>query len=457
MGIPAVNTAPMSRFLRSPALPLHRHAFARGFSLLELMIALALGLLLSAGILTLFSSTSQTNKLQNGLARLQENGRFAVTRMEGDLRMAGGQFCNNMSGSGGSGSAPMMARRMPGVFAANLAFPDSGPGASGISLDEMNSVDAAGYPSADPAAGAWLMSPRYFIQGYSCPTDTDCTTGLPDLIPDQGLAAGNRVPASDVLTVRYVRGSGWPVQAVAGVPAACASGDAITLAPQTGDDPLNLAAGELALVTDCQNASVLPVAGVAGNVVTLGALLSGQSAHCSGTGDRDNRLFNFSRDFVTVSYFLQFMEDDNPDAQPNSGAARRLLPVLMRRENGVAQELVRGVDLLRFRFGVQQADGGTQFLNAAEVDAGTSCPEKPEGLAATEPGCLWRAVSVIEARLLVNTVDEVFSLDDSSRTYHFDGTEEATTPTTTLPSGLRAGSMLRREFVAYASNRNYNF
>ena len=49
------------------------------------------------------------------------------------------------------------------------------------------------------------------------------------------------------------------------------------------------------------------------------------------------------------------------------------------------------------------------------------------------------------------------NLDTISRKYNFLGIEYATTDATLLPSGLKAGSMLRREFIAYVSNRNYNF
>jgi len=71
---------------------------ARGFTLIELMVAMVLGLLVAAGIVTVFASTSSSNKAQNQLAQLQEAGRFAVTRMGTDLRMANGQYCTNTGG-----------------------------------------------------------------------------------------------------------------------------------------------------------------------------------------------------------------------------------------------------------------------------------------------------------------------------------------------------------------------
>jgi type IV pilus assembly protein PilW len=434
-----------------------------GFTLLEILVALGLGLLLSIGILSLFGSTSRTNKLQNGLARLQENGRFATTRMETDLRMTSAQFCSNFSGPGTPGSVvPVIPRRAPMVLTSALALPDPGPDAGGAGLTTMNSIDGAGYPSASVAATiGYVLSPRYFIQGYSCKVAGTCApAGLPADLPAEGTDAGDRLPASDVLTIRYQRGTGWPVNSATPT---CASGANLTLARASGDDQVNLAGGELALVTDCINASVLPVAAASGTSLTLGTLMTGSAICSNAAGDRDMRAFNFTKDFVTVTYYVGLREDLNPDARPNSPtAAKRVIPVLIRRENGgplhggAEQELVQGVDQLAFRYGVQDGTGATRFMEAQDVDASSACPPPPDGVT-TEPGCLWRAVRTIEAHLLMNTVDEVFHLDDSSREYHFLGAPHVTTDTGPLPSGLKAGSTLRREFIAYVSNRNYNF
>ncbi|MFC4822291.1 PilW family protein [Dokdonella ginsengisoli] len=436
--------------------PQRRADSIRGFSLLEIMIALTLGLLLSIGIMTLFSGTSRTNKLQDGLARLQENGRFAVTRMEQDLRMFGAQYCSNTTGpSSPDAAVPMVPVRAPMVYATDLQLPDS----------NINSIDADGNPSQDAATAAYTLSPRWFVQGYAC-SAADCTPALPTgTIPDMGLADGQRVPASDVLTIRYQRGSGWTVPVNACSVASgtdLANGDTITVTPQTGDDPISGMSAGLALVSDCVSPAVLPIAAVSGNVLTIGAgpdatggILAGAGGFlCKGNRTRDVRLFDFKGGFVTVSYYLAFRADQNPDARPNSSADQRLIPVLIRRENGVEQELVRGVDQLAFRYGVQDISGSTQFLTADEVNDRTDCPPPPPGLN-IEPGCMWRSVRAVESHLLVNTVDEIGPLDEASRTYHFDG-EEFASPTS-LPSGLSTGNQMRREFVAYTTVRNRNF
>ena len=50
----------------------------RGFTLIELMIAMLIGVFLMAGIIQIFISAKQGYRLQENLSRLQENGRFAM-------------------------------------------------------------------------------------------------------------------------------------------------------------------------------------------------------------------------------------------------------------------------------------------------------------------------------------------------------------------------------------------
>lgn len=61
----------------------------KGLSLIELMIAMGLGLFLVAVALTLFVGISTTGSATDGLAATQENGRFSLTLLSRDLRLAG--------------------------------------------------------------------------------------------------------------------------------------------------------------------------------------------------------------------------------------------------------------------------------------------------------------------------------------------------------------------------------
>ena len=61
----------------------------KGFSIVELMIALALGSLITLAAVQLFSTNQRTFQLQQGLTDVQEQGRFALDYISRDLRMMG--------------------------------------------------------------------------------------------------------------------------------------------------------------------------------------------------------------------------------------------------------------------------------------------------------------------------------------------------------------------------------
>jgi type IV pilus assembly protein PilW len=68
---------------------------AGGLTLVELMIAMMLGLLVTVSASAIFISNRQTYRATEGLGRVQENGRMAFELMARDLREAGGNPCGN--------------------------------------------------------------------------------------------------------------------------------------------------------------------------------------------------------------------------------------------------------------------------------------------------------------------------------------------------------------------------
>src|SRR6056297_957172 len=79
---------------RKPDNARHPQARKGGFSLVELMVAITLGLLLTAGMIQLFSSSKLTFQTNDALARVQENGRYALEVLKRELREAGTSgFC----------------------------------------------------------------------------------------------------------------------------------------------------------------------------------------------------------------------------------------------------------------------------------------------------------------------------------------------------------------------------
>lgn len=65
------------------------HQRQKGFTLVEIMISLALGLLISGAIIQVLVSNSLTERLNRSIASTQESGRFIITRLRNELLMAG--------------------------------------------------------------------------------------------------------------------------------------------------------------------------------------------------------------------------------------------------------------------------------------------------------------------------------------------------------------------------------
>ncbi|OUD14180.1 PilW family protein [Thioflexithrix psekupsensis] len=79
----------------------------RGFSLIEIMIALVISLILMAGVLTIMSSSKRTYLLQDELGQLQENARFALDDIAFNVRMAGFYGCSASRPMGLAAAAPI--------------------------------------------------------------------------------------------------------------------------------------------------------------------------------------------------------------------------------------------------------------------------------------------------------------------------------------------------------------
>lgn len=441
----------------------------RGLTLIELMVALVLGLLVSSGIVALFMATNQSNRTQAALGRIQENGRFATGRLEADLRMASGMFRQSNVADRENWVAATQGAMLPraAIMINTLVNNDGSP----FSLTDLGSD---GRSPGWVAGEAYPLSASFLIRAYECSSGTCAPavpTGASTVIPAVGTAAGSRVRGTDVLTVRYLRGIGWKYTSPAGVPVGY--GASFTVDPASGATagPHNFAPGDLALISDCTGTPTVFRVSVAGNVITpaAGSLIQPTAFKPgAGSGACDARIFNFTRDFMTISYWLQLAVDPNPEA------GGRLISTLMRSENRVAQEVAQGVERLDFLFGTSViANGGMRYLDANQVTtlstAAACAPPSsafskmysrtgtPAEQAWREPGCLWRSLRSIELHALFNTVDDMgaMSAQDQAYWYGIDSASGPVIPTTTMPvTALPAGRMMRREFMSLVSIRN---
>ena len=117
-----------------------------GVTLVELMIALAIGLLVTVAMLKVYVDASRMYRFNEGLARVQENGRFALEFIRRDARVAGFWGCYSD------------ATLSNGVSATSDAYINVGAGhITGTSDDGLNSSDSITFRSAT-GSGALVTS-----------------------------------------------------------------------------------------------------------------------------------------------------------------------------------------------------------------------------------------------------------------------------------------------------------
>jgi len=90
----------------------------QGYTLIELMIASALGIFITAGTITFYASNKNAISLQNNMSEVQKNGRFLIDRLATKIQNAGysGFYATLTSGLENALTSPTDSRW-------NLAFP----------------------------------------------------------------------------------------------------------------------------------------------------------------------------------------------------------------------------------------------------------------------------------------------------------------------------------------------
>lgn len=202
-----------------------------GFSIVELLVALVLGLLLVAGVLQIFGGSRQTFSSNESLARVQENVRFALEEIKTSARGSTSLgFCGNRP-------EPVQHLNVPGdwrqgVFARQSSI--FGWEFSNTGITDAFTVDG-GYPTA--GANSWVSQPRQL------------DNSTPDVnLPDLFFGATVRpVRDSDIFVVRQLT----PIPGVTADNTTTRAESTINLTDNHGLDD-----GDLVLVSDCLGADL---------------------------------------------------------------------------------------------------------------------------------------------------------------------------------------------------------
>ena len=152
---------------------LQRDPSQAGFSMVELMVALVLGVILTSGVISVFISSKNTYNTNNSLGQVEEGGRYALNFMQPILSMAGNTGCSRTGDSRrqngfndfifSTAIAPAYASAAPYAPMYNFGVPVFGYEATGTGINatipsnggETVSGGVETYPTPDTTATDW--------------------------------------------------------------------------------------------------------------------------------------------------------------------------------------------------------------------------------------------------------------------------------------------------------------
>lgn len=293
-----------------------------GFSLVELMVAMTIGLIILAAVSLMFANSKKAYEVQNKLARVQENGRFAMNYLLQDMRMAGYIGCP-------SGITPEV-----------LLPPNSQPSSKFRST-------LAGIIVPASAGGTLASIP--FAYRFDIPVegfDGDASPAMTAWAPSSSTTLPNpRVAGTDMIAVRLADATS---QVFLTTPMAAEFSDLQV------NDVTNYKKSDIVLVTDCDSLSVTQITDIDSGAKkllhdTTGGFTPGNAnkklAKAYGTETsgsfpadtplRATKVFKYA----AHSYFIR----NNADGVPS----------LYRDTNGAnPEELVEGIEDLQILYGV---------------------------------------------------------------------------------------------------------
>ncbi|MEZ5562047.1 MAG: PilW family protein [Gammaproteobacteria bacterium] len=127
-----------------------------GMTLIEMMVAMSIGLFLTGGALYIYSQSKNTYRASDSLSRLQESARFALDTIEPDIRLA--RYW-------GRNAEPAMINVPAGITVPCSSSPDVAAWALNVGLPIEVSDDAYDLPcsafSNSPRAGSDVLTLRH--------------------------------------------------------------------------------------------------------------------------------------------------------------------------------------------------------------------------------------------------------------------------------------------------------
>jgi type IV pilus assembly protein PilW len=168
---------------------INRVTVSRGFTLVELMVAMLIGLIITIGVVQIFGSNRATYQLDESLARAQENGRFALEFLSQDIRHAGNLGCKR--------DAPHPGEQAGTRNPFSYLVPSGTYNIYGITGLEYSGTGIGATYSAAPY-------PANTTSGWAAPTGG--APAFTTLVPNPGA-----LPGSDVIAIQRMAPNPWPL------------------------------------------------------------------------------------------------------------------------------------------------------------------------------------------------------------------------------------------------------
>ena len=384
---------------------------SRGFSLVEMMVAIVIGLILLAGVSSVMVSTKRTYNTQDSLGRLQENARIAMVILERALRNAGYIGCS--------------------ISKSNIT----------------NVLDPAGANYSDFDYGVNTLMEGSESGGDFEPSGTTISAALGTVVPR---------PNTDLFVVRGAStDETFKIQKKA-------VNESAALQISTGS---NLKKGEILIVSDCSSTDIFQVSKDAS---TSGGF--DQITHNSGAGDPGN---DPNRVLTGGAKLSKIYGDDAKLMKFQStvyyiGTGKSGEPALFRRRiaanaagnsTTINEELVEGIENLQVLYG--EDTNGDRIPDAwhKALDPSSGDPDRVinwDNIVAVRFGIIARALANLNAdRRTANRNLDTKQLDiDGDGTPDFTGSE---TTSTTSDTGVTLKDRLydRRMFRTTVLLRNF--
>lgn len=290
----------------------------RGLSLVEIMVAMVIGLILTSGVIQLFLGTKQSYRFNDSLSRVQENARFAIDALNFDIRMAGNIGCTSYVQSINNtlnGPAPAFN---PGVGI-------EGWEANGTASGNTYTLPVKTAAVVDASAGGWS------------------TSGGAELD-----AATMSVPGSDIVRI-------WRADNNPGIINSISPGanTVVNVTPNA-----SIQDEDILLLSDCQNADWVQACNTQdiGGGTSINAVLS---AGCTpGNIPSEAVLTKSGGQLVKLQSYIYYIGKRNNNANSPPGLYRRPLGagVANKTAAGTPEEVVEGVESLQVLYGIDTND-----------------------------------------------------------------------------------------------------